>query len=118
MQIQEETQDTEPHPRAAGLEAAGQSRAYELLGARNLAEAWTLAEQQLARARRCGCCTSLLAHVFDRLGTDLFLDDDPEQLLQAFDESDRDRFSPRVLAAAIVTSGRPRVRLSPEEWDG
>jgi hypothetical protein len=88
---------------------ATELKAVRLLGARHLPEARHRAEHTLKGARRCACCTSMLTHVFDRLGSTLFLDDDPETLAQAFDESERDRFSPQVLAACIVLSGRERV---------
>lgn len=108
--------DAEPDEPRLGSTDSEISRAYATLGARDLAEAWLLAQRELARARRCGCCSSLLAHVYDRLGSNLFLDDDPLQLAQAFDQGDRDRFTPRVLASCIVVSGRPRVDLSLPEW--
>ena len=52
-----------------------------------------------------------MAHLFDRLGSTLFLDDDPEQLARAFDEDERDVFTPRVRAARIVLSGRERMAV-------
>jgi hypothetical protein len=84
-------------------------KAVRLLGARHLPEARHRAEHTLKGARRCACCASLLTHVFDRVGSTLFLDDDPETLAQALEESERDQFSPRVLAACIVLLGRARV---------
>ena len=113
-----ETQDADPHERTGAWLIAELPKAFSLLGGRDFTEAWQLAEQELGRARRCSCCASLLAHVYDRLGSDLFLDDDPEQLMLAFEETDRDRFSATVLAACIVTAGRMRVRFPSEEWGG
>lgn len=84
-------------------------KAVRMLGARSLPEARREAAHTLKHARRCECCKSLLDHLFDRLGSTLFLDDDPEELAQAFEEAERDRFSPRVLAACIVLGGRARV---------
>jgi hypothetical protein len=99
------------HPVVA-LEAArheAELKAVRVLGCRCLSDARREAAQTLKHARRCECCRSLLDHLFDRLGSTLFLDDDPEELALAFDETERDRFSPRVLAACIVLAGRERV---------
>jgi hypothetical protein len=109
--------DEDPHERRFSREVPEQPKAFSLLGARDFREAWQLAERELERARKCGCCATLLAHVYDRLGSDLFLDDDPGTLVRAFDASDRDPFSERVLAARIVTSGRMRVGFAAGEWD-
>jgi hypothetical protein len=84
-------------------------KAVRMLGARSLSEARREAAQALKHARSCDCCRSLLDHLFDRLGSTLFLDDDPQELAQAFEETERDRFCPRVLAACIVLRGRARV---------
>lgn len=84
-------------------------KAVSLLGVERLAEARTRAEHALKDARRCSCCKGVLEHVYDRLGSTLFLDDDPEQLARAFDDDERDAFTARVLAACIVLSGRERV---------
>ncbi|MBZ4414651.1 hypothetical protein K8640_41190 [Myxococcus sp. XM-1-1-1] len=84
-------------------------KAVRLLGAERLAEARGRAEHALKGARRCSCCRGLLEHLHDRLGSTLFLDDDPEQLARAFDAEERDGFTARVLAACIVLSGRERV---------
>ena len=102
-----------PHPysKVAWLNEA-LPKAFKLLGAQDFDSAWRLAERELARARRCTCCVSLLAHVYDRIGSDLFLDDDPEQLVLAFNESERDQFSVFVIAACVVVSGRIRVHAS------
>jgi hypothetical protein len=115
--LEADTQDADPHePRLRAVDT-DLPKAYAILGARELSEAWVLAQRELARARKCECCASLLAHVYDRIGSDLFLDDDPAQLAGAFDIGDRDRFTPRVLASCIVVSGRPRIALSVPDWD-
>jgi hypothetical protein len=88
-------------------------KALRVLDVERLPEARWEAEQVLAGARRCRYCSSLLAHIFDRIGSTLFLDDDPDALVEAFDVSERDRFSRRVLAACIVLMGRPREAASP-----
>jgi hypothetical protein len=66
------------------------------------------AEGVLAEARPCRCCRSAVAHLFDRIGSTLFLDDDPVELAGRFDPDERDAFTPRVLAACILLRGRPR----------
>lgn len=93
--------------RLGGMTPDTAPKALELLGVRGLAEARDRAEQVLRSARRCACCTSLLEHVFARIGSTLFLDDDPMALARAFEE--RDPFSARVLAAYIVLFGRERI---------
>jgi hypothetical protein len=57
----------------------------------------------------CDRCRGLLGHFFDRLGSTLFLDDDPDVLAQAFDPRECDRDGPRVIAARIVLTGRERI---------
>lgn len=66
------------------------------------------ADGVLAKARRCPRCRALLAHVFECVGSTLFLDDDPHALIGSFQPAERDQFSERVLAALIVLQGRPR----------
>jgi hypothetical protein len=85
------------------------TKAVCLLGAQGLGEARLHAAAELVKAGRCPCCRSLLGHLHERLGSTLFLDDDPEVLAQAFAEEERDGFSARVLAACIVLVGRERV---------
>ncbi|QSQ11800.1 hypothetical protein [Myxococcus landrumensis] len=101
------------HPRAHGEAAPppceAPLKAVRMLGVERLADARTRAEHALDGARRCSCCRGLLEHLYDRLGSTLFLDDDPEQLARAFEDDERDRFTPRVLAACIVLAGRARV---------
>lgn len=96
----------------AGRPADNTLKAVRLLDARGLADARHRAEHVLESARRCSCCSSLLAHLFDRLGSTLFLDDDPVALSRAFEEAERDSDSARVLAACIVLSGRERVAVA------
>jgi hypothetical protein len=84
-------------------------KALRFLDAKTLSGARRHAGRVLSDALRCPCCQQLLGHVFDRLGSTLFLDDDPEQLQCAFEVEERDMFAPRVLAACIVLSGRPRI---------
>jgi hypothetical protein len=99
-------------PRGAEGSGGGQLKAVRLLGAEGLVEARRRAGHALEQAWRCDCCSSLLAHIFERVGSTLFLDDDPEQLAQAFEDRERDRFSARVLAACIVLAGRERVPVA------
>lgn len=100
-----------PHPLAqeAAVGRGGVPKAVRLLGEEQLANARRRAAHVLHNARRCACCKSLLEHMFDRIGSTLFLDDDPESLVKAFSSAERDSFSARVLAACIVLSGRERV---------
>ena len=84
-------------------------KALHLLGSKSLGAARRRASKVLSDALCCPRCQKLLGHVFDKLGSTLFLDDDPAALECAFDPSERDAFAARVLAACIVLSGRPRV---------
>jgi hypothetical protein len=84
-------------------------KALDVLGVSSMAAAKKRATDVLTTALRCPCCQSMLGHLFDRLGSTLFLDDDPLQLARAFEPSERDESCTRVLAACIVLSGRPRV---------
>ncbi|MCP3099254.1 hypothetical protein LZ198_10265 [Myxococcus sp. K15C18031901] len=90
-------------------EGASPSKAVRLLGAARLVDARVTAAHALAGARRCTCCRGMLEHLYERVGSTLFLDDDPEQLAQSLEEGERDGFTARVLAACIVLSGRERV---------
>ncbi|WP_147442006.1 MULTISPECIES: hypothetical protein [Corallococcus] len=93
----------------AGGSDEGSLKAVRALGAQGLADARRRGARALEEAWRCTCCRSLLAHVFERVGSTLFLDDDPDALARSFDDSERDRYSARVLAACIVMVGRERV---------
>lgn len=84
-------------------------KALQLLGSKSLTDARRRASKVLSDAMRCPRCQQLLGHVFDRLGSTLFLDDDPRALECAFEPGERDAFAARVLAACIVLSGRQRV---------
>ena len=84
--------------------------ALDILEASDLAEGRLIARLEVERAPPCGCCASLHAHVVDRLGSVLFLDDDPRQLARSFSGGVP---SLRQLAAAIVLYGRPRLDLYP-----
>ena len=85
-------------------------KALNVLNADSLPDARKRAHRVLTKAQRCPCCSTLLGHVYDRLGSTLFIDDDPRALVSAFDATDRDPFSQQVLAALIVLRGRPRTR--------
>jgi hypothetical protein len=84
-------------------------KALEVLGVSSMAAARRRATDVLTTALRCPCCQGTLAHLFDRIGSTLFLDDDPAALASAFHPGERDESCARVLAACIVLSGRPRV---------
>jgi hypothetical protein len=95
----------------------GHLKALEALHVATLSEARHRADQVLAKAKRCQCCRTLLAHVFDCLGSTLFLDDDPHALLSSFKPDECDQFGEQVLAAVIVLNGRPRA-LAPYTFLG
>jgi hypothetical protein len=88
--------------------------AFHILEADSLSKARRLARRQLRRARRCDRCRQLLARMFDQIGSTLFIDDDAEQLILAFDPAQRDADTLRTLAACIVLTGRPRLHPSEE----
>lgn len=76
------------------------------------------AEAALSGPAGCECgCPSRLAHIHQRLGSTFYFDDDPRQLVQAFPRAERAVFTPQVLAACIVLTGRRRIspgeRLEP-----
>jgi hypothetical protein len=96
-------------PRSGGQNSVLRSPAMRTLEAADAIAARLLARGVLKRARQCDCCRNLLNHVFDRLGSTLFLDDDPAQLILAFEPDERDQLSPQVMAACIVLSGRERT---------
>jgi len=83
--------------------------AVQVLGANDLRRARALAQREFERASSCLSCSRMLADVFDRVGSTLFLDDSPKLLAEAFPPSERDGFTARVLAAYIVLFGRERV---------
>lgn len=85
-------------------------KALDALSVASVREARRRADQILAKAKRCPSCRSLLDHVFDCLGSTLFIDDDPHALMNAFKPTECDQFSEKVLAALIVLNGRPRTR--------
>jgi hypothetical protein len=49
--------------------------------------------------------------MFLRLGSTLFLDDDPQTLHQCFSSAERAFIAPQTIAAYIVLFGRERVEL-------
>ncbi len=63
----------------------------------------------LRSAEMCPRCSRALAHLYDRLGSTLFRDDDPHALIGAFDPEDRNSCTLQVLAACIVLNGRDRI---------
>ncbi|GMT97569.1 hypothetical protein KH5H1_16880 [Corallococcus caeni] len=101
-----------PAVRREQAQEEGSLKAVRMLGAQGLEDARRQGARALEKAWRCTCCRGLLAHVFERVGSTLFLDDDPEVLAQSFDDSERDPFSARVLAACIVMVGRERVAVA------
>ena len=96
-------------PATSSLTADEEPPARRWFGGHTLEDAVRQARIELASARACPCCATLLAHVHERIGSTLFLDDDPVQLAAAFDATERDVFTPRVLAACVLLYGRARV---------
>jgi len=91
---------------------ASRCKAFDVLHVSTPDEARARARNVLERAHRCPCCQSLLDHVFERIGSTFFTDDDPRTLANAFPENERDNDSSEVLAALIVLEGRRRVAPS------
>lgn len=98
---------------AAAVAEVPPAPALAYFDARSFDDAAPLARALVAAARACPRCRNLLAHRFERLGSTLFRDEDPAQLLHAFDLDDRDGSSLRLLAACVVLYGRDRVAVSP-----
>jgi hypothetical protein len=97
-------------PRPSARDALAQ-RALRFFDGAPFDEAKLHARRLVAAAERCARCTRVLHQLRDRLGSTLFFDDDPRQLIQAFDPEDRDGCTLRMLAACIVLYGRERVTL-------
>jgi len=71
--------------------------------------------RELSCVSLCGCCDSLLHHVQQRVGSTLFLDEDPVRLLEMFSPAERAFITPQVMAACILLTGRERSDLHPRE---
>jgi hypothetical protein len=71
------------------------------------------AEREVSRAPRCSCCLTARVHLAKYIGSTLFLDDNPDQLQLALPIAERAQWTPRLLAAFILLSGRARVDLHP-----
>jgi hypothetical protein len=95
----------QPDPAPAHLPA------LRYFDASTIEEAIPAARALHAASAECPRCRNLLAHRFDRIGSTLFHDDDPRELVRAFAWTDRDGCSVRLLAACIVLFGRERESL-------
>lgn len=84
--------------------------ALRFFPARTLEQARGAALPLLGGPPACVCCPDVLGHVRCRIGSTLFLDDDPQQLWSMFPVLERERFSPELLAACILVVGRERTR--------
>jgi hypothetical protein len=106
-----------PEPSSQDQEPRG-LRALVILRAHDLPEARARALIELLSAGRCQRCRSVLAHLYDRVGSTLFVDDDPDALARMFEPCERDGETSRLLAACIVLGGRPRVVPAPVDgWE-
>jgi hypothetical protein len=109
METTERSQADDPPPERTARASSTDFKALRVLHSKSLKEGRRRASRVLADAASCPCCRNLLVHIFDRVGSTLFFDDDPQVLADAFEPSERDGFASRVLAACIVLSGRPRI---------
>lgn len=91
------------------LAEGARPRALRFFHSPTLAAARRQARLDLISAPRCHCCDSLRTHIHRRIGWTFFIDDDPEQLAQAFDAPERESIK-RTLAACILLFGRERTR--------
>ncbi len=71
-----------------------------------------LVARQLLHRRACAACRAALALLAERVGSTLFLDDDPEQLLHALPADIRCDCVRRTLAACVLDRGRRRVEVA------
>jgi hypothetical protein len=92
-------------------ESHGADKALRYFHATCLSEAAGPARNAIASAARCRCCSHVIAQRFERIGSTLFYDDDPRTLIQAFDSTDRDACTLKLLAACIVLYGRERTAV-------
>ena len=100
-----------PRRPRAGLPVASygiEIRALRYFGG-TLAEVRRQAMVELNGPSGCSCCPSRLAHIHQRLGATFFFNDNPEQLVLAFPPSERSTFTPTVMAACILLTGRKRT---------
>jgi hypothetical protein len=91
------------------LSRGDEPKALRYFHARTFSEAAGSARALLRSAEICPRCSRALAHLYDRLGSTLFRDDDPKALISAFDPEDRNPCTLRIVAACIVLNGRDRV---------
>jgi hypothetical protein len=86
-----------------------QPKALRYFHANAFWEAARSARALLLGAKTCLGCSRALAHLYDRLGSTLFRDDDPQALIDAFDPEDRNSCTLGILAACIVLNSRERI---------
>ena len=106
----QQTQDSASafhHPIHPPRQLGGQAFLY--LDATSFEEARQSALRVLELAADCPRCKRVLHQLHERIGSTLFLDDDPRLLARAFDAADREGCAQSVLAACIVLFGRARV---------
>ena len=84
-------------------------RALCYFPAKSPVDALSAARALLRSAESCPRCASALAHLYDRLGSTLFRDDDPRGLLEAFEAGDQNACTLKILAACILVTGRERI---------
>jgi len=95
-----------PHPQSANEPSTS---ALDYFHASSFCGAVRSARAVLRDATSCPRCSRALAHLYDRLGSTLFRDDDPHALIRAFHPEERNSCTLQVIAACIVLHGRDRV---------
>jgi len=93
-------QPCDPHP--------DQPKAPRFFCASTFWEAQGPARAFLSSIQFCSRCSRVYDRLHERLGSTLFLDDDPIALIWAFEPEDRNPCAAQVVAACIVLHGRER----------
>lgn len=100
------------HPLLRAQTSARSCPALRCSGSLSLRDAVQGAHNVLSAAEHCPRSKAVLAKRFEKLGSVLFLDDDPAHLILAFDAEERDAHTLRLLAACVLVHGRERTTLT------